>query len=91
MKPQSRDTIAERIRLHSKRLTGAEHKLVDALLANYPVAGLSSITEVAATAGVSTPTVLRLAKKLGFSGFPAFQAELRAGIDGPTPKPHRAA
>jgi DNA-binding MurR/RpiR family transcriptional regulator len=80
MKSQSRDTIAERIRLHGKRLTGAEHKLVDALLDNYPVAGLSSITEFAATAGVSTPTVLRLAKKLGFSGFPAFQAELRAEL-----------
>lgn len=80
MKPQSRDTIAERIRLQGKRLTGAEHKLVDALLANYPVAGLSSITELAAAANVSTPTVLRLAKKLGFSGFPAFQAELRAEL-----------
>ena len=33
MKPQSRDTIAERIRLHGKQLTAAEHKLVDALLA----------------------------------------------------------
>ena len=61
MKPQSRDTIAEKIRLLDKRLTGAEHKLVDALLANYPVAGLSSITEFAATVGVSTPTVLRAA------------------------------
>ena len=80
MKPQSRDTIAEKIRLLDKRLTGAEHKLVDALLAKYPVAGLSSITEFAATVGVSTPTVLRLAKKLGFSGFPAFQAELRAEL-----------
>jgi len=48
MKPQARDTIAERIRLHGKQLTAAEHKLVDALLANYPVAGLSSITELAA-------------------------------------------
>lgn len=80
MKPQSRDTIAERIRLQGKRLTGAEHKLVDALLANYPVAGLSSITDFAASASVSTPSVLRLAKKLGFAGFPAFQAELRAEL-----------
>ena len=47
MTAESRDTIAERIRLHGDRLTRAEHKLVDALLANYPVAGLSSITEFA--------------------------------------------
>ncbi|MBL8906843.1 MAG: MurR/RpiR family transcriptional regulator [Rhizobiales bacterium] len=78
--PESHDTIAERIRLQGMRLTSAEHRLVDALFANYPVAGLSSITEFAASAGVSTPTVLRLAKKLGFSGFPAFQAELRAEL-----------
>ena len=36
------ETVAERIRLGSTRLTPAEHKLSNALLANYPVAGLSS-------------------------------------------------
>jgi DNA-binding MurR/RpiR family transcriptional regulator len=50
------------------------------LFSNYPMAGLTSITEFAREAGVSTPSVLRLAKKLGFSGFPAFQEKLRSEL-----------
>lgn len=70
-------TIAEKLRLGASRLTAAERKLMAALFANYPMAGLSSITEFAGDAGVSTPSVLRLAKKLGYKGFPAFQEALR--------------
>jgi len=77
---QNSETVAERIRLSSSRLTPSEHKLANALLANYPVAGLSSITEFAKAARVSTPTALRLAKKLGFAGFPSFQAALRGEV-----------
>lgn len=73
-------TIAERLRLQSAELTAAERKLMAALFSNYPMAGLASITEFAREADVSTPSVLRLAKKLGFSGFPAFQEELRAEL-----------
>jgi DNA-binding MurR/RpiR family transcriptional regulator len=80
MKQPPRTTIAERMRLHADRFTRAEHRLVSALLANYPVAGLSSITDLAASAGVSTPTVLRLAKKLGFSGFPSLQSALKEEV-----------
>ena len=77
MRGHDKATIAERIRTRFDALTRAERQLVNTLLANYPVAGLSSITELARTANVSTPTVLRTAKKLGFSGFPDFQATLR--------------
>lgn len=73
-------TIAERIRDRFGRLTRAERQLADALMANYPVAGLVSITSLARSAGVSTPTVLRTAKKLGFAGFPAFKSALRAEL-----------
>ncbi|MEM7444058.1 MAG: MurR/RpiR family transcriptional regulator [Pseudomonadota bacterium] len=73
-------TIAERIRDRFTSLTRAEKQLADALMANYPVAGLTSITALARSAGVSTPTVLRTAKKLGFSGFPAFKSALRAEL-----------
>jgi DNA-binding MurR/RpiR family transcriptional regulator len=80
MRGQPRTTIAEKLRLKSAELTAAERKLMSALFANYPMAGLSSITEFAREAAVSTPSVLRLAKKLGFSGFPAFQERLRAEL-----------
>jgi DNA-binding MurR/RpiR family transcriptional regulator len=70
-------TIAEKLRLRAGELTATERKLMAALFANYPMAGLSSITDFAGDAGVSTPSVLRLAKKLGYKGFPAFQDALR--------------
>ncbi|HRX35601.1 MAG TPA: MurR/RpiR family transcriptional regulator [Aestuariivirga sp.] len=73
-------TVAERLRLKSGELTAAERKLMATLFANYPMAGLVSITEFAREADVSTPSVLRLAKKIGFPGFPAFQEQLRAEL-----------
>lgn len=75
-----RTTIAEKLRFKAGELTAAERKLMAALFADYPVAGLSSMSEFARQAAVSTPSVLRLAKKLGFSGFPAFQEALRAEL-----------
>ena len=80
MSVQPNTTIAEKLRLKSAELTAAEHKLMTTLFANYPMAGLTSITEFAREASVSTPSVLRLAKKLGFSGFPKFQERLRTEL-----------
>jgi DNA-binding MurR/RpiR family transcriptional regulator len=77
----SSQTIAEKLREQSTRFTRAERQLVDIILKNYPVSGLGSITSLADTAGVSTPTVGRLVQKLGFTGFPDFQANLRAELD----------
>lgn len=73
-------TVAERIRSTFDRLTRAERQLANAMLANYPVSGLGSITAVAEASGVSTPTVARMAKKLGFAGYPHLQATLRAEL-----------
>ena len=73
-------TVAERLRGDFEALTRAERQLADALLENYPMLGLESIGAVAAKAGVSMPTVLRMARKLGFAGFPDMQAALRAEL-----------
>ncbi|EPJ49469.1 MAG: RpiR family transcriptional regulator [Osedax symbiont Rs1] len=70
-------TIVELIRSNYIGFTRAERKLADALIANYPVAGLVSITEFAKSGAVSTPTVLRMIKKIGHNGFPPFQKVLR--------------
>ena len=51
------------------------------MLENYPVSGLGSITAVAEASDVSTPTVARMARKLGFGGFPEMQASLRAELE----------
>lgn len=71
------DTVEDRLRTHFDTLTRAERQLAAALLENYPAAGLASITAVADAGAVSTPTVARLVKKLGFDGFGEFQQALR--------------
>lgn len=74
-------TVAERIRSKFDSLTRAERQLANAMLERYPVSGLGSITAVAEASGISTPTVARMAKKLGFGGFPEMQATLRAELE----------
>ncbi len=74
-------TIQELIRAGHDGFTVAERKLAAALLENYPAAGLASITILAENAGVSTPTVARMVKKLGFGGYPQFHQALRAELE----------
>jgi len=74
-------TVAERIRSEFNSLTRAERQLANVLLENYPVSGLGSITAIAEASDVSTATVVRTARKLGFGGFPDFQAALRAELE----------
>ena len=74
-------TVGEKLRRQFDELTRAERQLADVLLSHYPSAGLNSITALARDADVSTPTVARLVKKLGFSGYRAFQDSLRAELD----------
>ncbi len=71
------DTISERLKKSFAGLTRAERQLADTILENYPVSGLGSITIVAKNADVSTPTVARMVQKIGYTGFPDFQATLR--------------
>ncbi len=73
--------IAERLQGAAGTLTRAERQLSDVIMKNYPVSGLGTITTLAEAAGISTPTVARLVQKLGFSGFPDFQASLRKELD----------
>lgn len=57
-------------------LSKGERKVARALLASYPAAGLSTVASLAADAGVSPPTVIRFATRLGYSGFPELQKAL---------------
>jgi DNA-binding MurR/RpiR family transcriptional regulator len=62
-------------------LTPAETRIAQVLLTDYPIAGLGTATALARRAGVSDPTVVRLAAKLGFDGFASFQAKLLGEIE----------
>ena len=77
----SADTIPEKLARLDDSLTRAERQLAQSILGNYPFSGLGSITKVAKEADVSTPTVVRMVKKLGFSGFPEFQQRLRDELE----------
>ncbi len=73
-------TVAEKIRSRFDQFTPAERELANSLIANYPMAGLGTIMELANYAKVSTPTVMRTIKKLGYTGYPAFQNALHAEL-----------
>jgi DNA-binding MurR/RpiR family transcriptional regulator len=70
-------SVKDRLHDNAAALTPAERQLTSVLMQDYPVGGLQSITKIADAAGVSTPTVIRLARKLGFDGFPELQAAMR--------------
>lgn len=72
--PPVRDELFQRM----DEFTPAERRVARALLARYPAAGLESTAALAAAAGTSKPTVLRLLARLGFGGYPEFQRRLRA-------------
>jgi DNA-binding MurR/RpiR family transcriptional regulator len=71
-----RDEIFQRM----DGLTPAERKVARTLLARYPAAGLESSAALAAAAGTSKPTVLRLLARFGFGSYRDFQERLRAEV-----------
>ena len=62
---------------HMGALTVSERSVARVILTDYPMSGLDSVASLATKASVSPPTVLRLVAKLGFAGWPQFQAALR--------------
>lgn len=80
-------TVADVLRTRRGELTPAEHRVARALLADYPSAGLQPVSALARAAGVSAPTVVRLVAKLGWDGYPAVQAQLRAELSARTAAP----
>jgi len=74
-------SLKQRLTLPELHLTPSEHKVVRALLDDWPRLGLGTMARLAERAGVSDPTILRLIRKLKFSGYGEFQEALLADID----------
>ena len=72
--------VKDQLREKQDELTAAERRLTATLLDDSLVAGLQSITKLAESAEVSTPTVIRLARKLGYNGFPDLQDAIREEV-----------
>lgn len=70
-------TVVEQLRECLSRCPATERRVAHQLLADYPMAGLQSATDLARSVGVSTPTVLRLVGRLGFGAYADFQRRLR--------------
>ncbi|MEP1353018.1 MAG: MurR/RpiR family transcriptional regulator [Tateyamaria sp.] len=70
-------TISDLIQDMLDDLTRAERQLALSVLEGYPASGLGPLSALAKDAGVSVPTVARMVQKLGYKGYPEFQAGLR--------------
>lgn len=80
MSESSSSSVAIRIQEAMESLPPSEKRVARALLAHYPAAGLETTGALAERAGVSGPTVIRLAGRLGFGGYKELQAALREEI-----------
>lgn len=74
-------SIREELANTTVAFTSAEEKIVQVLLADYPMSGLGTATRLARRAGVSDPSVTRLMSKLGYVGFADFQARLLTEVE----------
>ncbi|HYD09325.1 MAG TPA: MurR/RpiR family transcriptional regulator [Acidimicrobiales bacterium] len=68
-----RDVIAA----SADRLSPSERLVADAVAADPSAVAFGTVASVAERAGVSGPTVVRLAAKLGYDGFPGMQARVQ--------------
>ena len=74
-------TVRDRLTDAHQTFTKSDAKVVRELLANYPVGGLTTVSSLARRAGVSDPTVVRLACKLGYDGFGDLQQHLLREVE----------
>jgi len=74
-------TIAVRMRASLGDLTPAERRAATHILSHFPMSALGSITALAEAAEVSSPTIMRLVRKLGYGGWSDYQAALKAEVE----------
>ncbi|HEV7417667.1 MAG TPA: MurR/RpiR family transcriptional regulator [Tianweitania sediminis] len=81
MTPDTKTELLQRLRDELPELSAREARAARHLLTNYPMAGMRTVAEFANESGVSTATVLRLVKRLGFPVYSDFQSALRRHIE----------
>ncbi|GLS24172.1 RpiR family transcriptional regulator [Labrys miyagiensis] len=75
------ETLATLIRSRLGDLTPTERRAAHVLLSNYPFAGLETVAQFAARAGVSAPSILRFIARLGFGAYADFQRHLKDELE----------
>ena len=69
-----------RIRENRQRMSKSFARLADYILDSYIQAALMTATELAHTVDVDAATVVRFAQRLGYSGFPELQEEIKERV-----------
>jgi DNA-binding MurR/RpiR family transcriptional regulator len=72
--------VIDRITVRADRLTPAERKVAEVLAGEPQTVAFGTVANVARRAGTSGPSVVRLAVKLGYSGFVDLQADVQAEL-----------
>lgn len=80
---QAEDWLLDLAQQH--RLSPSQRQIVQRMLGMFPDVAFLSTVEISRRAGVSQPTVTRLATALGFGGFPEFREALREVVLGSPP------
>lgn len=88
--------LSDLINRHSTRLTDADTRLLDVLIQDPIRAAVENGKDVSSRAGVHPASAVRLARRLGFKGYPEFRSFLQAsltdgGIDFESPAARMAA
>lgn len=79
--PEAAADLLARLKQELPSLGHREARAARYLLANFPLAGLTTVAEFAEQSGVSTATVLRLVKRLGFPVYAQFQGALKDHLE----------
>ncbi|MBW6424248.1 MurR/RpiR family transcriptional regulator [Rhizobium sp. XQZ8] len=72
--------LGDLISRHSTRLTDADTRLLDVLMQDPIRAAMENGTEVSFRAGVHPASAVRLARRLGFKGYPEFRTFLQSNL-----------
>jgi len=82
--------LTERITRMLDELSAAEQKVAHAVLADPRAMVAAPVSDVAAQAGVSNPTVVRFCRSLGFEGWSDFKLKLAASLANGVPFVHQS-
>ncbi len=72
--------ISNLIAAANERLTPAERRIAEAVLADPTLLAFGTVSELASHVGTSRPTIVRFATKLGFEGYSGLQKQVRAAM-----------
>src|SRR3546814_13167457 len=76
----SSDVCSSDLSRHSTRLTEADTRLLDVLIQDPIRAAMQNGKDVSQRAGVHPASAVRLARRLGFKGYPEFRSFLQANL-----------